>query len=289
MRCKRYDEAKTALEASIDRNSLQPIAHRYLAQLYRKHFDDGDTARQHRKLAKAARQQLKRSPEILARDVTRREIDLDAIPPITERSNAADVPLKHCINIVSGLPRSGTSMMMQMLAKGGLDTFTDGVREADTNNPRGYYEFELVKNLGRDHSWIDRAQGSVVKIVAPLLPKLPRDHAYRIVFMQRPLSETIASQQKMLERSDRQGGKLTPDRLAATFLQQVETIDGLLADYPQVSVLAVNYHDAIHDPIATAQRLSDFFDGQLDVSAATEAVDPSLHRERKDAVAVSLV
>lgn len=292
MRCKRYDEAKIALEAAIGRNPLMPLAHRYLAQLYRKQFNDQKAAKRHRKLAKKARQQLKQiqqNPEFESQDTAIVAIDLDAIPPIAERSGAADIPLENCINIVSGLPRSGTSMMMQMLAKGGLEVFTDGVREADTNNPRGYYEFELVKNLGRDHSWIDRAQGSVVKIVAPLLPKLPRDRAYRIVFMQRPLSETIASQQKMLERSDRQGGKLTPDRLAATFLQQVATIDALLADYPQVSVLAVNYHDAIHDPISTAQRLASFFDGQLDVSAATTAVDPSLHRERNDAKNVSLV
>ncbi|NJN62987.1 MAG: tetratricopeptide repeat protein [Coleofasciculaceae cyanobacterium RL_1_1] len=250
MRCERYDEAKIALEAAIGRNPLMPLAHRYLAQLYRKQFNDQKTAKRHRKLAKKAHQQLKQiqqNSEFEPQDTAIVAVDLDAIPPIAERSGAADIPLENCINIVSGLPRSGTSMMMQMLAKGGLDVFTDGVREADMNNPRGYYEFELVKNLGRDNSWIDRAQGSVVKIVAPLLPKLPRDRAYRIVFMQRPLSETIASQQKMLERSDRQGGKLTPDRLAATFLQQVATINALLADYPQVSVLAVNYHDAIHD------------------------------------------
>lgn len=290
MRCGRYEEAKAALEASVERNPFQPLAHRYLAQLYRKHFDDAETAQQHRRLAKVVRQQLKQSPIIPeAQGMPLRAIDLEAIPLITERQGAIDVPLADCINIVSGLPRSGTSMMMQMLAKGGLDAFTDGVREADTNNPRGYYEFELVKNLGRDHSWIDRAKGSVVKIVAPLLPKLPRDRAYRIVFMQRPLCETIASQQKMLERSDRQGGKLTPERLAATFLQQVETIDALLADYPQASVLAVSYHDAIHDPIGTAKRLADFFDGQIDVQSAIAAVDPSLHRERKEVLDLSLV
>ncbi|TAF49970.1 MAG: hypothetical protein EAZ61_13640 [Oscillatoriales cyanobacterium] len=292
MRCQRYDEAKLALEASLERNPIQPLAHRYLSQLYRKHLGDVPAAQRHRTLAKEARQQLKQPPELAANASPidpSREIDLDMIPPITDRNGAADIPLQSCISIVSGLPRSGTSMMMQMLAKGGLDAFTDGVREADTNNPRGYYEFELVKNLGRDNSWIDRAQGSVVKIVAPLLPKLPRDRAYRIVFMQRPLSETIASQQKMLERSDRAGGKLTPERLAATFLQQVEAIDALLADYPQVSVLAVNYHDALHDPIGTAQRLADFFDGQLDVNTATTAVDPNLHRERKDAASLSPV
>jgi len=283
LRCQRYDEAKLALEAAIAHNPWMPIAHRYLAGLYRRQFGDFDAAHRHTQQARDAQKQLRQTSSINPASppmATDRET-LNILPTLTSRNGAAEVPLDECITIVSGLPRSGTSMMMQMLALGGLNVFTDGIREADTNNPRGYYELELVKQLGDDHSWLDKAKGSVVKIIAPLLPKLPRDRAYRIIFMQRPLTETIASQQKMLERRDRQGGKLTPERLAATFLQQIETIDLLLAEYPQVSVLNVNYHNAILDPAGTAKQLGRFFDGQLDPETAIGAIDPSLHRERQ--------
>ena len=91
-------------------------------------------------------------------------------------------------------------MMMQMLAAAGIPVMTDGVREADESNPKGYYEYEKAKQVGSDNSWIPDAQGKVMKIVAQLLPKLPSGQPYRIIFMQRPLGEVITSQDKLLER-----------------------------------------------------------------------------------------
>ncbi|HYH50718.1 MAG TPA: sulfotransferase family protein, partial [Acidimicrobiia bacterium] len=104
------------------------------------------------------------------------------------------------IGIVSGLPRCGTSMMMAMLAAGGLPLLVDNVREADEDNPRGYYEFEAVKHMKEDTSWLADAGGKVVKMVSALLTDLPGGHPYRVVFMERNMAEILASQRTMLSR-----------------------------------------------------------------------------------------
>ena len=107
------------------------------------------------------------------------------------------------IIVVSGLPRSGTSLMMQMLAAGGVEVVTDHVRTADTDNPRGYYEFELVKKIKQDASWLPEARGKAVKMVSQLLYDLPAGEKYRIIFLERDLDEVLVSQEKMLERLGR--------------------------------------------------------------------------------------
>jgi len=104
------------------------------------------------------------------------------------------------ITIVSGLPRSGTSLMMQMLAAGGMPVLSDGERKADTDNPKGYLEWERVKQLPKDPSLIAEAEGKVVKVISQLMLSLPDGHEYRIVFMQRPLAEVMKSQDEMLKR-----------------------------------------------------------------------------------------
>ena len=97
------------------------------------------------------------------------------------------------ITIVSGLPRSGTSLMMQMLEAGGMPVLTDGIRDADEDNPRGYYELEAVKRTKDDPAWLHGAPGKVVKMIYLLLYDLPTTYNYRIIFMRRPLSEVVAS------------------------------------------------------------------------------------------------
>src|SRR5258708_19854994 len=104
------------------------------------------------------------------------------------------------ITIVSGLPRSGPSLMMQMLDAGGLPVLSDGERKADTDNPKGYLEWERIKQLPKDPSLIAEAEGKVVKVISQLILSLPAGHEYRVVFMQRPLPEVLKSQQKMLLR-----------------------------------------------------------------------------------------
>src|SRR5690348_9725375 len=108
------------------------------------------------------------------------------------------------ITIVSGLPRSGTSLMMQMLDKGGLEVVTDNIRIADRDNPRGYYEFEKVKTIKRDTSWLPQTRGKAFKMISQLLYDLPSSEKYRIIFMERDMDEMLVSQEKMLERLGRE-------------------------------------------------------------------------------------
>jgi hypothetical protein len=183
--------------------------------------------------------------------------------------------------IVSGLPRSGTSLMMQMLAAGGLPALTDEQRTPDADNPRGYYELEAVKTIQRDKAWLDGAAGKVVKMVHALLPHLPLDRAYRVIFMRRDLDEVVASQRKMLERQGRTGASLPDAQLKAVFSSQVSQTLRWLAERPDpLQVMEVEYGKLIADPAGAAARINTFLGGGLNEQAMAAAVDPSLHRNR---------
>ena len=184
------------------------------------------------------------------------------------------------ITIVSGLPRSGTSLMMQMLAAGGIPPLTDHLRVADESNPRGYFEFDAVKRLRSDHSWLDLARGHAVKIIHLLLRELPTDRGlqYRVIFMRRPLEEVLASQRAMLER---QGKPAADDALLAkVFRGQLEQVEQWLATAPGFSVLQVEHHALFESAQSTAERVSEFLGGQLDVAAMLGVIEPALYRQR---------
>ena len=184
------------------------------------------------------------------------------------------------IAIVSGLPRSGTSMMMKMLEAGGLEVLTDNIREADKDNPRGYYELERVKKLEHDKAWLTDAEGKVVKIISQLLRHLPKDHAYKVVFMRREMEEILASQRRMLVRRGESTNKISDEKLAALFRQHVERVEAWLAEQPNFDVLYVSYNRVLEAPKEEAKRIEAFFDGALDARAMTRVVDPSLYRQR---------
>ena len=184
------------------------------------------------------------------------------------------------ITIVSGLPRSGTSLMMQMLAAGGLPALSDTARAPDESNPRGYLEFEPVKRLRTDQSWLERARGHAVKIIHLLLRELPTDGRfhYRVLFMRRPLEEVLASQRAMLERA---GKKSADDALLAkVFLSQLEQAEEWLAAAPGFSVLYVEHRGLFDAPQSTAERVNEFLGGHLNVSAMVGVIDPALYRQR---------
>ena len=185
------------------------------------------------------------------------------------------------VTIVSGLPRSGTSMMMQMLAAGGLPALTDNLRQADEDNPRGYYEFERVKQVAEDTSWLDEAEGKVVKMVYRLLYDLPRDRSYRVVFMRRNVDEVIASQNAMLRRSGKADDQVESARLAEIYRRQLLEVGDWLAAQPNFSVLVVDYPDVLGDPERVMQELDRFLDGRLDREAMRRVPDQSLYRQRK--------
>ncbi len=186
------------------------------------------------------------------------------------------------IIIVSGLPRSGTSMMMQALESGGLPIMTDHIREKDEDNPKGYYEFEPVKRTKDDPSWVPTARGKVVKIIYRLLYDLPDDHEYRIVFMQRDLSEVLASQKKMLTRSGKKGASVGDEKLAQLFRSQIADFDKWVAAKNNFSILKIDHKDMISAPQVQCEKINDFLGGILDIQAAAAAVDPSLYRNRAD-------
>ena len=181
------------------------------------------------------------------------------------------------VTVVSGLPRSGTSMLMQMLTAGGLSAYTDGAREADTSNPRGYFEHERVKALARDHMWLPDADGLVVKVVAPLLRHLPIGPTYRIVFMERDLEEILRSQTAMLDRDGRASGHT--ETLRAVYIRQLAEAKAWIDQQSKASALLIQHREALADPITTAARINAFFEGVLNETAMSGVVDPSLHRQ----------
>ena len=148
------------------------------------------------------------------------------------------------IIIVSGLPRSGTSLMMQMLAAAGVEILTDNMRQADADNPKGYFEFEPVKRLKDDASWLDTAHGKAVKVIAGLLPDLSPDKRYALLFMLRPLKEVLASQQSMLQRRHAATSGPEDTQMAAMFTQHVQMTQAWLRDQPHMEVLYVPASEA---------------------------------------------
>lgn len=182
------------------------------------------------------------------------------------------------IVVVSGLPRSGTSLMMQMLNLGGIEVLTDRVRSADIDNPRGYLEFERAKQVHRDADWVPQARGKAVKMVSQLLYHLPEGERYRIIFMRRNLDEVLLSQEKMLLR---RGSAVPPrDKIRDAFSLHLDGLYTWLSEQPHVDVLFVDYNKLLESPHLLAAEVKQFLQDQVDCQAMLEAVDPDLYRNR---------
>jgi hypothetical protein len=186
------------------------------------------------------------------------------------------------IVIVSGLPRSGTSLAMQMLVAGGLAAVTDGLRESDPNNPRGYYEWERIKQLPRDPRLIAEAESKAVKVISSLLFALPADREYRVIFMLRPVEEVQASQAAMIRNLGTQGSPIPAQAMQAALKAHLAQVNAGVASRQgsTFQVLKVNYHDLISDPHGAAQSMAEFVGLPLDVEAMARQVDPALYRQR---------
>ena len=185
------------------------------------------------------------------------------------------------IVIVSGLPRSGTSMMMKMLEAGGLTVLTDAIRQADIDNPKGYYEYERVKNLEKetDKSYVREARGKVLKVISFLLKDLPDDNYYRVIFMRRHLDEVISSQNKML---DRRGEDAIQDRetMAEAYRNHLAAVKILIRKRPNLEMLEFRYDEAVRDPKDAARSVNAFLGGKLDERAMSSVIDGELYRNR---------
>ena len=187
------------------------------------------------------------------------------------------------VTVVSGLPRSGTSMMMRMLERGGLPILTDGFRKADEDNPLGYYEFEPVKRLDRDVSWLPDAYNKAVKIIYIFLYNLPGDHMYKVLFMKRHLHDLVASQKVMLRRREERD-RMSDQELINRFDDELRKLDLWIRHQENFNIRYLDFDEVVADPAGAALEISRFLGMQLDTEAMAQAVDPSLHRNRSTAV-----
>lgn len=188
------------------------------------------------------------------------------------------------IIIVSGLPRSGTSLMMQMLAAGSMPMLTDNIRKPDKHNPRGYYEYEKVKSLKEDQSWLSEAQGKAVKIVSPLLFFLPKTFFYKVIFMERNLEEIMASHKVMI--GEKSPSPQDEQQALKNHLQEIKTY---LNNYDCFEVLFIDYLEVINKPAAELDKAGKFLTdiAHLDLTEMARIIAPTLYRQKNISKAAS--
>ena len=186
------------------------------------------------------------------------------------------------IVIVSGLPRSGTSLMMKMLEAGGVSPLTDEIRTADQDNPKGYYEYERVKKLSEgDVGWLPQARGKAVKIIAALLTKLPFGYKYEVIFMRREIKEILASQRQMLIRRGEDPDKVSDKEMQHLFETHLLQVLGWIKQQKNLNFLEISYNGIMKDATPLIGKINKFLGGELDTAAMSAVVDPKLYRQRK--------
>lgn len=185
------------------------------------------------------------------------------------------------VTVVSGLPRSGTSMMMRMLDAGGIPPLTDKIREADKDNPKGYYEFERVKKLDEgDTAWVEEAQGKSVKVISALLKHLPPGYTYKLIFMRRKMEEILTSQRQMLVRRGEPTDSVSDEELMELFGKHLAQIQAWIDGQPNVEVIYVSYNEVMETPLEQSERINQFLGDRLDVEKMVRVVDQALYRQR---------
>jgi len=185
------------------------------------------------------------------------------------------------ITLVTGTPRSGTSLVMQMLRAGGMPLLCDDARPADADNPRGYFEYDAVRRTGRDAAWLDAAAGRAVKVVHALVPCLPAGRAYRVIDVRRPAGEVLASQRAMLRRTNAPTQDEDAALLERAFRSQCEAMARWVLRVAGAPLLRLEYPEVVRDPAAAADRLRRFLAADLDARAMAGAVEPELYRQRE--------
>jgi len=195
------------------------------------------------------------------------------------RKNTSTLP----ITVVSGLPRSGTSMMMNMLEQGGIPLLVDGIRGSDKDNPNGYFEFEPVKKLAdNDSAWLVQAQGKAIKIISSLLVKLPRGFTYRTIFLLRDIPEILASQKQMLIRRGKPLDKTSDQELSSLFENHLKQTFAWIKKQQTMECVTVNYTNLIKNPAPGIDKINRLFDNRLDKKKMAEVIDPSLYRQKTE-------
>ncbi len=184
------------------------------------------------------------------------------------------------ITIVSGLPRSGTSMMMKILEAGGMEIVTDNIRKANEDNPHGYYEYEKVKEIKKDTSWLKETRGKAFKMISQLLYDLPSDENYKVIFMRRDMNEILASQKKMLERMGNSEGEISDEKMGKFFNKHLSQLTEWFEERENIDVLFVNYNALVVNPDEQIKPLCQFLNDKLLVEQAVKVIDQSLYRNR---------
>lgn len=201
---------------------------------------------------------------------------------MTINSELSAFESKKYITVVSGLPRSGTSMMMKMLAAGGLEIMTDELRTADESNPKGYYEYERVKMLNSgDDAWVPDAQGKVVKVISYLLEYLPAEFDYKVIFMRRDIGEILSSQRRMLEREGKSDSGISDEKMSALFNKHLTKVESWMEQQNNMEVIYISYNATLQKPQETLEQINRFLGGSLNFIAMQHAIDASLYRERR--------
>lgn len=286
MKLGEYQAAETELKVAVAQNPRMRMAHDYLAELYRDFLQRPIDAIEHEGRANVVRYE---------RQSARHASRSTPVAPVADGLNTAQpIPLEtslsepfaveagRVITVVSGLPRSGTSLMMQILAAGGLPPLTDSMRQADIDNPRGYFEFGPATALDRDQSWLPTARGKAVKVVAQLLPYLPGNECVQVIMMRRDLREVVASQRAMLRRLERAQASLSDAELMETFARQLEAVRGQVAGRQNVRWLTVDFGQLLANPSEEVRRLGCFLGSAFQTTEALRAIRPELRRQAAD-------
>ena len=276
LRLKKYEEAIEYLFTALGLQFHMPVAHYYLGEALMQ-------MKKYQKSAEAFEISLRLAPGLLAARRKLAELyqnHLNMPEKAAEHLESLPDDNRNEMLVVSGLPRSGTSMMMQMLVAAGIEPFTDGVREPDENNKKGYFEHEAVKGILKNQDFLSEVGDKAVKIVAHLLMGLPKTNRYKIIFMERDLDEVLTSQHRMLVRD----GKASPGtysmRLAQNYRDILDKVKNTIHYRPNVEVLFVPHEEVMKDPLLQAKRVKDFLQKELDVEKMASVVDKSLYREK---------
>ena len=192
------------------------------------------------------------------------------------------------ITVVSGLPRSGTSMMMQILHAGGLEPVTDNVRLADASNSKGYYEHEAVKALSKgNYECLRNAQGRAIKIISSLLKHLPCDHHYKVIFMQRDIDDVIESQDRMLLSLNKPLNSQDNKKIKKLYAQHLNNITSWLSQQDNIDVLYVNYTEVLNKPVNHIDLITEFTHIKADSKPMIDCIDKHMcHNENTETTVV---
>ncbi len=293
------ERARLAFETALRFQPEMVNAHRYLATIHKMEGGDPEKAAFHRSEVLRLTQRRARGP--VKADPKREQLfDLPEIPKRAERMATllkerpdpkpeAEEKSGKTFVIVSGLPRSGTSLMMQMLEAGGLPPMTDHERRADVDNPRGYYEWEAIKQIAKKPELLDEESvaGRAIKCISMLLPALPAQHHYKVLFMMRPIAEVMASQQAMTSRLGTKGASLGHDQLERGLRSHREEVRRWGTTRPEVEWLEVDYPALVRDPAESISKLVEFIGREHlpNESAMAAVIDASLHRQRLEKAA----